>query len=97
MAQESEVVVHDGGTTLSGPDAMALYRAASLRQGLLLYAKTKMLMTRGATPTFLLAEASKVTGHKYKRGAYTEAAEDLRIWCETMKAGLPYRDERTRK
>lgn len=95
MTQDSEIVLHKhGGMTLAGPDAINLYRAAVLRQALVMYARSKMLMTRGATPTFMLAEATKYTGHKYKRGAYTEAAKDMEDWIATMKAALPVTDNR---
>lgn len=97
MTQDSEVVLHkSGGTTFVGPDAINLYRAIYLKQALVMYARSKMLMTRGATPGFMLVEATKYTGHKYKRGAYTEAAKDLADWIATMKAALPVTDERTR-
>ena len=95
MTQDSEIVYHkSGGITLAGPDAVNLYRAAHIKAGLALYARSKMLMTRGATPSFLLATATQYTGHKYKRGAYLEAAKDLGDWIETMKAALPVTDER---
>lgn len=95
MTQDSEVVLHKGGgTTFAGKDAVNLYRASWLRQGLIMYARSKMLMTRGATPSFMLAEASKYTGHKYKRGAYLEAAKDMEDWIATMEAALPVTDNR---
>ena len=95
MTQDSEIVHHkSGGITLAGPDAVNLYRAITLRQGLVMYAKHKMLLTRGATPTFLLATATEYTGHKYKRGAYLEAAKGMDDWIATMKAALPVTDER---
>jgi hypothetical protein len=94
--KDSEVVVHNGGTTFAGPDAVALYAAVALKVSLALYAKTGMKMTRMATPTAMLQAATRLTGHKYKRGAYLEAAEDVRVWVETMKTGMPYRDERTK-
>lgn len=95
MTQDSEIVIYQsGGTTFAGPDAVNLYRAAVLKQGLAMYARSKMLLTRGATPTFMLAEATKYTGHKYKRGAYLEAAKDMADWIATMKAAMPVTDER---
>lgn len=95
--QDSEIVYHDGGTTFAGPDAVNLVRAVYLKQALVMYARTKMLMTRGATPGFMLAEATKYTGHEYKRGAYEEAAKDLADWIATMKAALPVTDNREEK
>lgn len=96
MTQDSEIALHmHGGITLTGPDAINLYRAATLKVALDMYARSKMLMTRGATPMFMLAEATKYTGHKYKRGAYKEAAQDLGDWVATMKAALPTTDNRS--
>ena len=92
---QSEIVHHKGGTTLVGPDAINLFRAATLASGLRLYARTGMLLTRGATPTYLLALAKEYTGKTYKgKDKYLTAAEDVRVWCETMKAALPVTDER---
>lgn len=90
----SEIVHHDGGTTLVGPDAVNLFRAISVRAALTMYARTGMKMTRGATPTVLLAIATEYSGKAYKRGQYDQAAEDVRIWVETMKAALPTTDLR---
>lgn len=85
----SEIVHHQGGTTFAGPDAVNLVRAVHLKAALSLYAKTKMLMTRGSTPTVLLKIAAEYTGKKYKRGQHAQAADDLQVWIATMKAALP--------
>ena len=92
---ESEIVHHNGGTTLSGPDAMRFYQAVQLKSFLKLYAKTGIRPTRGVGPAQMLGLASNITGHKYKRGAFLEAAEDLSTWIETMRAALPVTDGRT--
>jgi hypothetical protein len=94
--QNSEVIAHDAGMTFVGPDAVNAVRAAHLKVALSLYAETGMLTTRGATPTVLLKMATEYTGHKYKRGAYLEAAQDVADWLATMKAALPFTDERTK-
>ena len=90
---DSEIVHGKNGEAVSfnGPDAVHLYRAASLVSFLKLYAKTGIIPTRGVTGPKMLKIAADSTGKKYKRGAYLEAAEDVRIWCETMKAALPTR------
>lgn len=92
---QSEIIHHKGGTTLVGPDAVNLFRAATLKSALNLYARTGMLMTRGATPTRLLQMAKEYTGKTYK-GAdkYTAAAADVGVWIDTMKAALPVTDQR---
>lgn len=93
---QSEIVRHNGGTTFAGPDAVNLFRAAYVKSALSMYARSGMLMTRGATPTALLRMAEEYTGRKYKgKDKYNEAAEGVRIWIETMKAALPFTDERT--
>lgn len=91
---ESEIVHHNGGTTITGPDGMRFFQAVQLKSFLRLYAKTGIRPTRGVGPTQMLALASSITGHKYKRGAFLEAAEDLSTWIETMRAALPIADER---
>lgn len=77
-----------GGTMYAGPDAMSVVRATYLVSGLRLYAKSKMLLTRNATPTAMLAMATGFTGKKYKRGQYEQAADDVKVWSDLMKSGL---------
>jgi hypothetical protein len=92
---QSEVVLHaGGGITMAGRDAVNLYRAITLRQALAMYAKTGMLMTRGATPTVILKLASEYTGKAYKRGQHLQAAADVQVWIDTMKAAMPVTDKR---
>ena len=82
-----------GGTSFVGPDAVDLYRAITLKVALGFYVKTKMLMTRNATPTTLLTIATEYTGKAYKRGQHQIAHDDLVIWIETMKAAMPVIDQ----
>jgi hypothetical protein len=86
---ESSINISTGGTTFSGPDATNLFRAMTLKSALGLYAKCGMIPTRGVTITKMLAMATEYTGKKYKRGDAEKAAEDVRQWCEAMKAALP--------
>ncbi len=72
-----------------GPDAVNLYRTICLKAALNLYAKCKLLTTRGVTPTSMLSMASEYTGKKYKRGQHAQAAIDVGVWVDTMKAALP--------
>ena len=93
--QDSEIVLHKGGgASLQGPDAMAYFKAVQLCSFLKLYAKTKIIPTRGVTGPVMLRLAKEFTGKDYKRGQYLQAAEDVRVWIETMKAALPVKDER---
>lgn len=88
--QKSEIIHHKGGgTTLSGPDAVNLYRAATLKVSLQLYAKTGMIPTRGVTGPMMLKMATEYTGKTYKRGQYVQAAADVGVWVDTMRAALP--------
>jgi hypothetical protein len=89
---QSHVVVNADGqaTAFVGKDAVNLYRAAHVKSALSMYAKHKMLMTRGATPNVLLTLATEYTGKTYKRGQHAQAAEDVGVWINTMKAALPY-------
>jgi hypothetical protein len=92
----SHIVQHAGGTSLVGPDATNLYRAITCKQGLKMHVQTggRMRLTRGASPTLLLQIAGEYTGKKYKRTEHAQAATDLELWIETMKAALPIIDER---
>lgn len=92
--QDSEVCLHPGGgVTFAGPDAVNLYRAMTLKAALSLYVKTKIVPTRGVTGPDMLRMATEYTGHKYKRGAYEEAAKDVADWVQTMKAAMPVTQE----
>lgn len=77
-------------TAFVGPDAANFLRAATLMTALKLYAQHRILTTRNATPTVLLKIATEYTGKKYKRGAHAQAAEDVRVWCDNMRAALPH-------
>lgn len=87
---QSSITYHQGGAiSFEGPDAVAFYAAAVLASSLGLYAKCKMIPTRGVTITVMLAHASKITGKTYKRGDAQKAADDVRLWSREMKAALP--------
>lgn len=93
--QTSEVVLHKGGgATYAGPDAMHLMRAIHLASFLKLYAKTKMRPTRTVSGPMMLTMATEFTGKTYKRGQYEQAAADVRVWIDTMKAAIPVTDNR---
>jgi hypothetical protein len=88
-ATQSEVILSRNGTTFSGPDAVNLMRAITLASSLRLYAKTGLIPTRGITASVLLRIATEYTGKIYKRGQHEQAAADIRVWIDTMKAALP--------
>ena len=93
---DSEIIHHaGGGTTLAGPDAVALYRATALWSALGLYARTQMKVNRAWTPTAMLKAAGTITGKTYKRGQYGQARADLKIWMDEMRDALPHTIEQS--
>ena len=86
---DSEIIISSSGVTFAGPDATNFFRALALAQSLSMYAKFKMVPTRGVTGTMLLKWAVDYTGHAYKRGQHELAAQEVRVWIETMKAAMP--------
>lgn len=61
-------------------DDPQMVRALTIRKALQLYAKTGMQVNRAYTPTAMLRVAGEITGKKYKRGQYTQAADDIWEW-----------------
>jgi hypothetical protein len=90
--EESQVSISNSGMCFSGPDAVNLVRAISVKSALRL--AMGGLSIRGISKTGLLKIASEYTGKKYKRGEYQKAREDLTTWIETMKLALPIEDNR---
>lgn len=86
---ESLITHGPGGTSFSGPDAVALFRAATIASALRIFAKTRTPVNRAYTSTAMLKFASELTGKTYKRGQYQQAAADIDAWCLVMKAALP--------
>ena len=71
-----------GATVCSGRAAVDVFRAKTIASALRLYAKTGMKMNRAYTPTNMLAAASEITGTKFKRGQFVQAAEALTKWAD---------------
>lgn len=95
QADQSYLTYNKDGSASSfvGPDAVEMFRAFAIAQALRLYAKTGMQANRAYTPTAMLKAASSITGKKYKRGQYVQAADDLTIWGQEMKAALPIKEQ----
>lgn len=89
---DSSVSISNSAIMFSGPDAINLARAISVKSALRL--AMVGLTVRGVTKTGLLKIASEYTGKQYKRGEYEKAREDLTTWIETMKLALPIEDNR---
>jgi len=62
------------------------YQALAIRHALRLYAATGIKANSSYTPSNMLRAAGKITGNKYPRGHYAEAAADLLAWCEARTA-----------
>ena len=89
---DSMVTISNSGVMYSGPDAVNLARAITVRSALRL-AKIGMSI-RGANKTQLLKIASEYTDRTYKRGQYDLAISDITVWIETMKLAMPVEDTR---
>lgn len=88
--QNSEITILESGSVgYSGPDAVNLFRAITLRVSLDAYGKHKIRMTRHLTPSAMLKMATEYTHKTYKRGQYFQAAEDLQTWIELMRLAIP--------
>lgn len=81
--------VNAQGTSFVGPDAVSLYATRLLAMHLRLYARTKMIPTRGYTITRMLQQATKITHKPYTRTKVLQAAHDLDVWCEALHSALP--------
>jgi len=82
-----------GGVLFSGPDAIRLQQAITLRSAIKLYRSCGVIPTRGMGITKMLALTTNITGKKYKRTQTEDAMRDLHIWIETMKSALPIFEE----
>jgi len=73
------------GQSFAGSD-VDIFRALAMASALRLYAKTGMKPSRHATPTVMLQNAAMLTGKKYKRGGFEQAAQDLTELANILKA-----------
>lgn len=62
-------------------------RALTIAAALKLYAKTGMKPNRAYTPTNMLRAAEQITGKKFKRGQYLQAADALREYAGVKTEG----------
>jgi len=75
---------NEGGTTYTGAH-ITMFQAMVLRTGLKMYARTKTQPNALFTPANMLDAASRITGRKYRRGQYMEAANDLSVFIAIME------------
>lgn len=73
-----------GATVFAGRAAVEVFRAKTIASALRLYAKTGIKANRMYTPTNMLAAATQITGQKFKRGQFEQAAQALTDWAEGM-------------
>lgn len=85
---DSEIKVGAGGTMFAGHDAVKLFQAVALRNGLKLL-KAGIKPSRGWTKAKALAACKQFTGKTYKWTQLDEAVADLNVWIETMKSAIP--------
>lgn len=85
--RESYILIKpDGSKGYAGPDAIAWYKADSLRAKLELYATTgKVVMS----PAAMLRLASEYSGKTYAPREHMRAANDVKKWADTLYAALP--------
>lgn len=89
MPDSSIDVRTNGGASYVGPDAVNLFRCATLRASIQLHMRCGLIPTRGVTITRLFAMATEYTGKRYKRGAHAQCVADLDVWIATMKTAIP--------
>lgn len=61
---------------------MSKIQATIVASALEIYHETKMKVNRAYTPSAMLRTASQLTGQKFKRGQYLEAAKALREYSQ---------------
>ena len=88
---DSHIQYDDNGqaTAFVGPDAVAVFQAAALMTGIRLMSKGIRPHRSWTSMRKALEQATRYTGHVYKRTEHERACADLKIWIETMKSALP--------
>lgn len=67
-------------TVYDTPQKIAVFRAITIRRALLIYDKTKSQVNTAYTPRNMLLAATQITGQKFQRGQYKQAAAALDEW-----------------
>lgn len=79
---EDKITFGPGGSiSFQGENAVEVFRARVIANGLRLYARTGMKPNRAYTPTAMIKAANEITGHVYCRGQYEAAAAALDEWA----------------
>ena len=80
------MITQNEGTTVYTGAHVTMFQAMVLRTGLKMYARTKVQPNALFTPTNMLDAAGRITGRRYRRGQYMEAANDLGVFIAIMQA-----------
>jgi hypothetical protein len=78
-----------GGMVFEG-SGIEVFRLLAIAQALDLYGRTGIKANTAYTPTAMLRNATEATGKRYKRGAYFEAAADLRKVVNDLRAKIEF-------
>ena len=79
------MITQNEGTTVYTGAHVTMFQAMVLRTGLKMYARTKVPPNAVFTPANMLDAAGRITGRKYRRGQYMEAANDLSVFIAIME------------
>jgi hypothetical protein len=91
--EDSYIEHHSSGVAIfSGPEAVSVFQAVTIRSALRLLA-IGIRPSRGYTIAKTLAAASRITGMPYRRSQIEEARRDLLVWSDMMRSELPTRGE----
>ena len=91
MSQNPSIAYDANGNARAfhGREAVEVFRAAAIASVLRLYARTGLKANRAYTPSAMLRVAGEITGRKFKRGQYHEAADALGEFVQREKARIP--------
>ena len=81
-----------GAVSFVGSDAVALYRAMTIRHALRLL-QVGIKPTRGVSMTRALRLVQAYSGRTYKRTESSQAIADLSVWIANMQSALPVKTD----
>ena len=90
MQDQSEIRFTSGGTVIFTGDAVRLYQAKVVRQGIKA-CQIGLRLNSSYTPTNLLRVVGGFTGKRYKRGraGLAAALQDMEEWIAACEAAMP--------
>jgi len=90
--EDSYVKTNNKSFVAVGPDATAMYAAATLASALKLYDKCGLLPSSRVSLRAMLDRATQITRKTYTKKQAKLAADDVALWAHTMSAALPHLD-----